>query len=316
MFLSIIVPIYKVEPYIIRCLDSCLNQSNVKLGVDYEIIAVDDGSPDKSGEIADELLDDKHGCTVIHQENKGLSEARNAGLQIAQGEYVWYVDSDDWIETDAVSQLYTIVNDSDSPDVIMIRSQVENDNGPQNIWHDEWKHESEIKTGLQVLCEDNWLTPAQFFIVNREFILSTKLKFKPGILHEDNHYTPRLLYFAKMIRRTNHVLYHSYINSNSITTTPNSKRSFDLLSTCNDLSLFADNHYFSKKEEKMWNKFIAITLNSALFLIKNHREDIKIKFNRLFYRMRHSGSIRHIIEGIIFKYSKNYILIYNLLTRG
>lgn len=324
MFLSIIIPIYKVEPYISRCLNSCLQQTKVILGKDYEIIAVDDGSPDNSGKITDELLADKHGCTVIHQENKGLSEARNAGLYIAQGEYVWYVDSDDWIETDAVSQLYTIVKDSDSPDVIMIRSQVENDNGPQNIWHKEWKNETITKTGLQVLCEDPWLTPAQFFIVNRSFILSTKLKFKPGILHEDNHYTPRLLYFAKMIRRTNKVLYHSYVNSNSITTTPNPKRSFDLLSTCNDLSLFADNHYFSKKEGKMWNKFIAITLNSALFLIKNHSEDIKIKFNtelsnsssRLFYRMRHSGSIRHIMEGIIFKYSRNYIYIYNLLIRG
>ena len=133
MFLSIVIPIYKVEPYITRCLNSCLQQTKLILGKDYEIIAVDDGSPDNSGKITDELLADKHGCTVIHQENKGLSEARNAGLHIAQGEYVWYVDSDDWIETDAVSQLKTIANDSDRPDVIMIRSRIENEHGPQNV---------------------------------------------------------------------------------------------------------------------------------------------------------------------------------------
>lgn len=320
MFLSIVIPIYNVEPYITRCLNSCLRQTKVILGKDYEIIAVDDGSPDNSGKITDELLADKRGCTVIHQENKGLSEARNAGLHIAQGKYVWYVDSDDWIETDAVSQLYTIVNDSDSPDVIMIRSRVENDNGPQNIWHDEWENESITKTGLQVLCEDPWLTPAQFFVVNRDFILSTKLEFKPGILHEDNHYTPRLLYFAKMIRRTNKVLYHSYFNSNSITTTPNPKRSYDLLATCQDLSVFATANHISGRAERAWNKFISITLNHSLELINTHSYEIRSDFNmklyrckELFYRMRHSGSLKHIVEGCIFGLVKNYTLLYRIL---
>lgn len=322
MFLSIIIPIYKVEPFVDRCLNSSLLQSNMVLSVDYEIIAVDDGGPDKSGEIADYLLSGKQGCKIIHQENKGLSEARNAGLRVAKGKYVWYVDSDDWIESDAVSQLCAIAKESEWPDVIMIRSQIENDNGPQNIWHDKWENELEERTGLQVLRYDNWLTPAQFFIVKREFILSNELFFKAGILHEDNHYTPRLLYFAKRIIRTNKILYHSYVNNNSITKTPNPKRSFDLLSTCKELSEFADNHKLSKKEEKAWNKFISISLNYALFLMRNHPEDIKAEFNTelsenrpLFCRMIHSSSIRHIMEGLIFKYSQNYILIYSLLTR-
>lgn len=320
MFLSIVIPIYKVEPYITRCLNSCLQQTKLILGKDYEIIAVDDGSPDNSGKITDELLADKHGCTVIHQENKGLSEARNTGLHIAQGEYVWYVDSDDWIETDAVSQLKTIANDSDRPDVIMIRSRIENEHGPQNIWHNEWKNESITKTGLQVLCEDNWLTPAQFFVVKRTFILSHSLFFKGGILHEDTLYTPQLLYYAKVITRSNKILYHSFVNTNSITTTPNPKRCFDLLSICSNLSDFAVSHIMSKSEEKAWNKIIGVTLNYGLSLVIEQPEEIRIEFDQRLYsqkeiiaRMRRSSSLKYILEGYLFVLTTSYSSLFKRL---
>lgn len=100
--ISIIVPVYQVEPYIRRCIDSILSQTFK----DFELILVDDGSPDKCGEICDEYALKDSRIKVIHKKNGGLSSARNAGLDIAQGDYIGFVDSDDWIDEDMYEVLY------------------------------------------------------------------------------------------------------------------------------------------------------------------------------------------------------------------
>ena len=94
MKISVVIPIYNVEKYIERCIDSVLNQTYMNL----EIILVDDGSPDRCGEICDNYAQIDKRIRVIHKENGGLSSARNAGLRIATGDYISFVDSDDWIE--------------------------------------------------------------------------------------------------------------------------------------------------------------------------------------------------------------------------
>ena len=99
---SIIIPIYKVEPYLRRCLDSIVNQTYTNL----EIILVDDGSPDGCPQICDEYAAKDKRIVVIHKENGGLSDARNAGLDICKGEYVYFVDSDDFISHQAIETLY------------------------------------------------------------------------------------------------------------------------------------------------------------------------------------------------------------------
>ena len=102
---SIIVPVYKVEPYLRRCLDSIAAQTFT----DWECMLIDDGSPDASGEICDEYASRDGRFRVIHQENKGVSAARNAGLTAAKGKYIGFVDSDDWIEPNMYEHLYTAV---------------------------------------------------------------------------------------------------------------------------------------------------------------------------------------------------------------
>lgn len=94
--ISVIVPIYKVEPYLRQCVDSILNQSYRNL----EVLLIDDGSPDKCGEICDEYERRDERVRVFHTENRGLSAARNLGLREAKGDYIGFVDSDDWIEPD------------------------------------------------------------------------------------------------------------------------------------------------------------------------------------------------------------------------
>lgn len=99
--ISVIVPVYKVEPYLCKCVDSIVGQTYYNL----EIILVDDGSPDNCGAICDQLAARDTRIRVLHKENGGLSSARNAGLEVATGEYIGFVDSDDWLEPDAYRQL-------------------------------------------------------------------------------------------------------------------------------------------------------------------------------------------------------------------
>lgn len=99
---SVVVPVYKVEKYIHRCVDSILNQTLENI----EIILVDDGSPDSCPTICDEYATKDIRVTVIHKKNGGLASARNAGMAVMSGEYLFFVDSDDWLETDGLQSLY------------------------------------------------------------------------------------------------------------------------------------------------------------------------------------------------------------------
>ena len=108
--ISIVVPVYKVEPYLEKCVNSILAQTYTNL----EIILVDDGSPDRCGEICDQLQQKDPRVVVIHKSNGGLSSARNAGIEIARGEYIGFVDSDDSIEPDMYEKLYQAIQCDDT----------------------------------------------------------------------------------------------------------------------------------------------------------------------------------------------------------
>ena len=99
---TLIVPVYNVEKYLNRCIDSILNQTLE----DFELILVDDGSKDNSGNICDEYMRKDRRVKVIHKENGGLSDARNSGIEISTGEYLSFIDSDDWVEKEFLETLY------------------------------------------------------------------------------------------------------------------------------------------------------------------------------------------------------------------
>ncbi|MBR3519908.1 MAG: glycosyltransferase family 2 protein [Paludibacteraceae bacterium] len=100
--ISIIIPIYRAEKYIKRCIDSILSQSLT----DFEVLLIDDGSPDKSGEICDEYARIDNRIRVFHKRNEGVSSARNLGIENATGDFTIHVDSDDWVESDMLKELY------------------------------------------------------------------------------------------------------------------------------------------------------------------------------------------------------------------
>ncbi|WP_270504839.1 glycosyltransferase family 2 protein [Eubacterium limosum] len=210
--ISIVIPIYKVENYIERCIKSIINQTYKFL----EIILVDDGSPDDCGIICDQYAEIDSRITVIHQENKGLSGARNSGIDIAQGEFITFIDSDDWVCPDYIEILYnnlvdhsldiSICNyiDVSSYEIDQIRSNNQNVNVFTNLEALE-QYFTEFSTPFVV----SW---GKLYKVE----LFENIRFPEGKIHEDEFTTYQLLFNAKKIGFINEPLYYYFQRNDSI----------------------------------------------------------------------------------------------------
>ncbi len=224
MKLSIIVPIYNVALYLRKCVDSLLAQDIS----DYEIILVDDGSTDDSGAIADELvhafslspLASRLQLRVIHQSNAGLSAARNTGIAAAIGDYIMFVDSDDYLQPNVLGALMEQV-ERDNLDVLRFRYQNVRESGEVFVPHEGMKtdynnYSSEPTDGLTFLNDRMWVQCYVVqFLVRREIVLQEQ--FTPGIYFEDTDWTPRMLLRTKRVASTDLVVYNYLWREGSIT---------------------------------------------------------------------------------------------------
>lgn len=217
--LSIVVPIYKVEPYLRKCVDSLINQD--LSSEEYEIILVDDGSPDKCGAIADAYATKSGNIKVIHQNNGGLSVARNTGIDAAKGKYIQFVDSDDYLEPNVIGALVERA-ERDNLDVLRFNYRNVNERyeefWPNKTPKQTWGYEESVVDGVTFLNER--LGYACYAV---QFLIRTTLladcKFKPGIYFEDVEWAPRMLLKAKRIASTKDVVYNYLFRHESITRT-------------------------------------------------------------------------------------------------
>lgn len=232
--LSIIVPIYNVEPYLRKCIDSLLSQDLPK--DEYEIILVDDGSPDNCPTICDEYAQTLHpsggsrkgaNIKVIHQPNGGLSAARNSGLKVAEGKYVQFVDSDDYLQPNVLRGL---VEQMEHEDLDVLRFDYQNvritPTGDYEVFQ-PYKHPHQVDTRTDVVDGEAYLNErmgyacyAVMFLIRREMLLSNHLTFVEGILFEDTEWTPRMLLAAKRVNSTVLVAYNYLTRNGSITQMP------------------------------------------------------------------------------------------------
>lgn len=210
---SIIVPIYKVEPYLRRCLDSIVNQTYTKL----EIILVDDGSPDGCPQICDEYAAKDNRIIVIHKENGGLSDARNTGLDICKGEYISFVDSDDWVNEKYVETLLRIAAKKNADIAIgeHIKTNGNISRNPKAIFTKTFTS----KEGLTLLFGRNNITYTISCGKLYKKSLFTTLRFPKGKYHEDEFTSYILFYNSKKITYTSEILYYYYQRAGSIVST-------------------------------------------------------------------------------------------------
>ena len=237
MKLSLIIPVYNVEQYIGRCLQSCLSQPHVAAD-DYELVIVNDGTKDSSMQVVEEMVNGLNNVTIINQHNQGLSMARNAGLKAAQGEYVWFIDSDDWIEEGC---LYEIIQRLAQTDVDILQLQY------RNVYTDGTPNDEHYSTIEGVMKSKDWFVQNTYhaavpFMVYRKSLLVThQLLFHPGIYHEDSEFKPKVVYLADTCASYDKVAYNYFKgNDSSITAVLKLKNGIDLFTVMNSLCAFAD----------------------------------------------------------------------------
>ncbi len=212
MLLSIVIPVYNVSQYVEKCIRSCYNQ-NIPIS-EYEIIVVNDGSKDDSLSICEKLQKEYVDLKIVSQENRGLSGARNTGLRHATGRYVWFVDSDDWIEVNCLQNIIGYIEKND-PDILWLGHDViYNGNATSSFVPNKTTN---LVSGEDLFLDHlNNLFYIWKFIYKRTFLTDNKLEFLEGILYEDLEFTPRALAKANTCVLVPNIYYHYLMREGSI----------------------------------------------------------------------------------------------------
>lgn len=221
--ISVIIPVYNVSPFLCRCLDSVRKQEYIR-----EILLVDDGSTDDSGEICDRYAKLDPRITVIHKENGGLSSARNTGLDRAAGKYIAFVDSDDYLEPNAYRCLVQAAEKNDADLVCAGRFDLDGSTGEKQTGLCPQKEEllDGIELCRRIFTWDHVDSAAWDKLYRRE--LFEGIRYPEGMICEDVPVTYRLALRAKRIAMVPQALYNYYHRPGSITTSRVSPKSFHL----------------------------------------------------------------------------------------
>ena len=298
---TVIIPVYKVEPYIRQCIDSVLSQTVT----DWEIILVDDGSPDDCGVICDTYARQNTNIQVIHQKNEGLSAARNTGLKTAKGEYIVFLDSDDMLESNALETFSTAINDNRA-DIYAAYPLCINEEdcstyprfGRRALQKAAMHGREFLELGFSQGALE---APAPFNIYRREFLLDHSLYFKVGILHEDERWMPEVFLFAGSVCEVDYTFYLYRIRPGSITTStkPKVKNALDLFQTCNELETIA--RKYKRCQVKWLRNHLAMVYMSASFF---GRLDLanSSKMDR-FFPIRNAYSVKNRAKAVLFAFS-------------
>ena len=242
--ISIIIPVYDVEPYLRKCVDSVLAQSHANL----EVILVDDGSPDACGSICDEYAAKDARVTVVHKENGGLSDARNAGLDIMTGEYVAFVDSDDRVSPHYAEYLYGLLRAYDADIAscnylpvreggVVIKSK---DSLVEDALYDK-KRFGEMFSVM--LYEENTSTYDSVWTKLYKKHLFDDIRFPKGKLFEDLRTVPQLLQKSEKIIFGSEKHYFYHIRKNSIVTRQFSEANHDFITATEEMCRFIETRH-------------------------------------------------------------------------
>lgn len=251
MDLSIIIPVYNVERYIRKCLNSIYSQ-NINQDL-FEVIVVNDGTKDNSMSIVEEFANTHNNLSILNQKNQGLSIARNNGIKIAQGRYVWCVDSDDWISDNALNIILPNLNKDYDTLKILLRRVKESDGTYNDDTYNQYLKDKRVVRGKDYLFDEGQFAPAQNFIYKKQFLYSHELSYYPNIYHEDAEFGFRALYLAKSVCLIKNVCYNYLLrDSNSIMSSFKLKNFQDLLLIYKNLTEFRHEHV-NPNDYKYWD---------------------------------------------------------------
>lgn len=308
--ISVIIPVYNVEKYIEKCLDSIVNQTMK----DIEIIIVNDGSEDNSENIIKHWM--KNNKTIIikylQKENGGLSDARNFGVSHATGKYIAFIDSDDYIDKDLFENLEKYIDED--IDIIKFKMKTVDENG--NILE---KLEGPVfkkctgEEAFEKLCtEDKFLDPACIYLYKRDFFISNKFKYAIGTYHEDFGLTPLIIINAKSFVSTNEMGYNYLQRDNSITGNENIqkdiKKAKDLLRHYDNMIKKIDSYTISEKSKDLIKRYYA---NTIILKAEELQKDNK-EFNKYVKELKKRKVYKNIKPYNTKQLLKRFILKFNM----
>lgn len=300
---SVIIPVYNVKNYLIRCLESIIRQSYTNL----EIICINDGSTDGSERILEEFSKKDDRIKIIHQKNKGLSAARNTGLDYVHGEYISFVDSDDYLSTDCYSLCIPLFKND--VDVIYFSANVVAELGGVKLKTDDYyyqvHHENKIKVSPAILKKEN--VAAWNKIYKTDIIKKNNLLFPVGLLYEDAEFYWKYMSFVDCAYFTKMPLYNYIRRPDSIMskTFAGSDRTIDHLKIMDHLFAF----WFGRSEFYVFVKMIGAALFEEYFWFAYRHCTFEKK-----------NSIIELANSIVYKYNlsalyPNNSLINNIVTK-
>lgn len=248
---SLIIPVYNVENYIERCLNSVVNQT-LK---DMEIIIVNDGSKDSSKEKIEKYLKKYPWIKYLEKENGGLSDARNYGMQYVTGEYVAFLDSDDYVESTVYEEMYDIAKREDA-DMVECNFIWEYPNKKRNDIGEIYKSKKEMIQKARVVAWNK--------LIKREIIERTKVKFPVGLRYEDVEFFYKLVPYLDKVSFVKKCFIHYIQRGDSIANTQNirTKEIFQVLD--NVITYYKENGFYNEYREELEYIYIRFLLCSSL----------------------------------------------------
>lgn len=253
--ISVIVPIYNVEKYLDRCVESIINQTYKNL----EIILVDDGSPDNCPKLCDEYAQKDNRIKAVHKENGGMSDARNAGMAVASGEFICFVDSDDYIELNMLSDLYDCIV-SDNSDVASGGANWVDES--DNVIRKDCVEQHCVLNDKEAMIELLHDRKLKQYVWNKLYKTSIikNIPFKKGRYHEDVFWLHQMVGGAKRISILPNMYYNYLQRPNSVMSVGYSEKRLDALDAYAERS-----RYIKEKYPDLYNLALYTYVGSCMY---------------------------------------------------
>lgn len=291
LLISVIIPVYEVESFLRECVDSVLSQSYPHL----EVILVDDGSPDLSPQICEEYASQDQRVKVLHKENGGLSDARNYGLREASGEYVVFLDSDDyWSDLGAVASAVEILRNTPSIDLLyfdcLYLSQGKiKEREPIEIT--QINNRTKVEALEYMIGIDRFIVTAWSKFVRRKLLVDNSITFKKGLLSEDYDWNFWVVIHSRVLHAMDKNFYVYRLRQGSITSQLSSKHLWDIWSIIIEWNTRIDELVKDDRESESYHNFIAYIYGMLMSVL--YTSDNKSSRQEL---MRAMKQYKHIIK--------------------